>query len=386
MSRRATATGRPVRSAARFGVSLFAASVLTVAPQRAANATPAPPVPSGDQRGPHGTIAARQGDGRRRRPDRHGTATHCCPTTPRFAGTRRICPGGLHARLVGVPARPRSRPVRPALRRVASDRRGGPHLADQARFAPWASVGQRARHFGDHDSGERAAGLRGPPSPLAGGRVAYANDVAPRLPSAVAPAVAGVIGLDNLAVYHPEVEIPPASATAGTTGGAAPAAVASPATPQPCAAARAVAAATGAYTADQLAQAYHFDGLYRSNAFGAGVGVALVELGQAVEGDISIFQGCHGTGTQVSYGALDLPNPLRSTIRHRNRWRPASAGPRFPFLVRRRPRPSGTTRRLSRGRGAGSRASGQCPQARPARVFQLIAFTAGARRIVSQRR
>ncbi|MDQ1417718.1 MAG: hypothetical protein QOF81_3331, partial [Acidimicrobiaceae bacterium] len=124
------------------------------------------------------------------------------------------------------------------------------------------------------------------------------------LPSAVAPAVSGIVGLDDLAEYHSERQGATASTpTAPATGLRSSAA--STGSPQPCAAATAAVAATGGYTADQLAQGYGFGDLYARGIQGAGVTVALVELAPTNFADIVAFQSCYGTAARAGDGSVD---------------------------------------------------------------------------------
>ena len=75
--------------------------------------------------------------------------------------------------------------------------------------------------------------------------------------------------------------------------------------PQPCPTASGVRRRAGVYTADQLASAYNFSGLYRAGDEGAGVTVALVEFEPNLPSDISAYQACYGTNTNVNYIPVD---------------------------------------------------------------------------------
>ncbi len=125
------------------------------------------------------------------------------------------------------------------------------------------------------------------------GRTAFAPDQAPQLDASVAGLVQSVLGLDNLVVPHP-LAVPAARALPRAvphvvTGG-----------PQPCGAASGVG-----YTADQLASAYRFAGLYGAGDQGAGQGVAIVELEPNSPSDIGAYQACYGTSTPVTYTSVD---------------------------------------------------------------------------------
>ena len=142
---------------------------------------------------------------------------------------------------------------------------------------------------------------------LPGGRTGYANTSAPKLPANIAPSVDAIIGLDNLNLPHsfstkPSVHLlkhPKTAQPAVSTGG-----------PQPCSQMvnfrDSIGAPFTAFTADQLASAYQFSGLYGSGDFGRGVAVGIVEFGEPNSTqDISSFQSCYGTHTKVSYDKVD---------------------------------------------------------------------------------
>ncbi|HET7018438.1 MAG TPA: S53 family peptidase, partial [Streptosporangiaceae bacterium] len=142
---------------------------------------------------------------------------------------------------------------------------------------------------------------------LPGGRTGFANTSAPKLPANIAPSVEAVIGLDNLNLPHsfmtkpsPHVaKRPRTTQPAVNTGG-----------PQPCTQMvnfrNSIGAPFTAFTADQLAFAYEFSGLYKSGDFGRGVAVGIVEFGEPNSpNDIKLFQNCYGTHTKVSYDKVD---------------------------------------------------------------------------------
>jgi subtilase family serine protease len=75
--------------------------------------------------------------------------------------------------------------------------------------------------------------------------------------------------------------------------------------PQPCPAASAAAPGQDAFTADQIASAYGFSGLYAAGDTGAGVTVAVYELESNDPSDIAAYQSCYGTHATVSYVPVD---------------------------------------------------------------------------------
>lgn len=135
---------------------------------------------------------------------------------------------------------------------------------------------------------------------LANGRTAYANAQPPTLPSSIAPYVQGVLGLDNVNPDQPaglqRRSGPPAQALrransvpqVATNGG-----------PQPCAAA-AETQANGGLTADEIATAYQFAGLYGTGNFGAGQTIAMFEEQSYNPTDIATYQACYGTSVPIS--------------------------------------------------------------------------------------
>jgi hypothetical protein len=126
-----------------------------------------------------------------------------------------------------------------------------------------------------------------------------------RLP-ATASAVQSIVGLDSGWAPRPLLVRPPQSPLPGralrsslseahvATGG-----------PQPCAAAQSTAQARGAHTADEIASAYGFSGLYGAGELGAGTTVAVYELEAVDPRDIHAYEACYGTHTSISYVPVD---------------------------------------------------------------------------------
>jgi subtilase family serine protease len=150
---------------------------------------------------------------------------------------------------------------------------------------------------------ERAFSLSLARVALAGGQRAVINTSAPALDRRIAAAVQSVVGLTS--IYHPRPLL--VRRAAAVHAAAAPARAPRIATggPQPCAAATAAASGQGAYTADQIASAYGFSGLYRAGDRGAGETIALYELEPNDPSDIAAYQSCYGTHAQVSYVGVD---------------------------------------------------------------------------------
>jgi subtilase family serine protease len=125
---------------------------------------------------------------------------------------------------------------------------------------------------------------------------AIVNTAAPQLDANVAGLVQSVVGLSTLAAPRPRYARlsahSPKTAHATrhvATGG-----------PQPCAAARSAAPGQAAYTADQIASAYGFSGLYATHDEGAGQTIALYELEPHDPNDIASYEACYGTRAPVS--------------------------------------------------------------------------------------
>jgi subtilase family serine protease len=140
---------------------------------------------------------------------------------------------------------------------------------------------------------------------LQGGRDALVNTQAPAVDAGIAPDIQAIVGLSNVAEMQELIlrrsssgsattQIPQTSSAHVATGG-----------PQPCATARDIAPGQGAYTADQIATAYEFSGLYRAGDFGQGVTIAAYELEPDAPSDIAAYQHCYGTHTNVTYVKVD---------------------------------------------------------------------------------
>jgi len=124
----------------------------------------------------------------------------------------------------------------------------------------------------------------------------------PSVPAALAPSLAGVIGLSEQAparshLVHPTgppVTAPPFRARAVVAH--------STAGPQACAAAGSVGTA---WTATQLASTYGLTPLYGAGRVGAGQRVGILELEPFTASDIQAYQDCYGTQVPVSTVPVD---------------------------------------------------------------------------------
>lgn len=142
---------------------------------------------------------------------------------------------------------------------------------------------------------ERAFGVLLRRAQLAGGRRAVIASAPPALDHSIVGEVQAVIGLTSVSSPRPLMA---RSSTARLPRAAADE---SP----PCSAATATAAAEGAYTADQIASAYGFDGLFASGGEGQGQTIAIYELEPFDQSDIAAYQSCYGTGASVTPVAVD---------------------------------------------------------------------------------
>ena len=144
---------------------------------------------------------------------------------------------------------------------------------------------------------------------LPSGRFAYANNVAPTLPANISSYVQGVIGLDNVNPDQPAGLAYPTRSRAGrhtlrlaarrrpeypTNGG-----------PQPgCQGAKDLqsggAAGEHGLTADEVATAYNFSGLYAQGDLGQGQNIAMFEEQPFNPTDIATYQACYGTSASVT--------------------------------------------------------------------------------------
>jgi subtilase family serine protease len=145
---------------------------------------------------------------------------------------------------------------------------------------------------------ERAFSLTLERVSLRGRVTAITNTAAPQLDGSIAGLVQGVVGLSSLARPHPLYVRPHGARSHSTrhvaTGG-----------PQPCSAARNTAPSQSAYTADQIASAYGFSGLYGAGDQGNGQTVAVYELEPYASGDVAAYQSCYGTHASVSNVSVD---------------------------------------------------------------------------------
>jgi subtilase family serine protease len=226
-------------------------------------------------------------------------------------------PAGL-ARLAGAVSDPSSPQYRHYLAKGEFARRFAP--------APGgvAAVRSAMSHWGlspgpDYDGG-LIVGAEGPARQVArvldtslleyrlpGGRVAFANSTAPRVPSSLAAVITGVDGLSNLYLAR-SAAVAPAAPTAHAAVGAQSTQRPDIGNPTGCSAANATASGTNSYTAPTLASTYGLSTAYANNDYGSGETVALLELEPYSLSDITTYEECFTLPSGVSYGTLHNVN------------------------------------------------------------------------------
>ncbi|MHB8263432.1 MAG: protease pro-enzyme activation domain-containing protein [Acidimicrobiales bacterium] len=172
---------------------------------------------------------------------------------------------------------------------------------------------------------------------MASGRLAFADTIAPALPSGISSYVQSIVGLDTLirpkpsqpAPSSPAAQAAPAaqarhrlaayqllasrlaaSSALAAQAGQATLRAAQPtpqagSTPAACSGASSTASAYSAYTASQIASAYGLTSSYSTGYLGAGETIALYELAPFSSSDISAYQSCYGTSATVNPVTVD---------------------------------------------------------------------------------
>lgn len=139
-----------------------------------------------------------------------------------------------------------------------------------------------------------------------GGRVAILASAAPALDRGIAATVQAVVGLTTVSAPKPLLartsRVVRKSSVASRPGVAPRPAGDSP---QACPSASAAAASQGAHTANQIAAAYGFNGLYAAGAEGQGQTIAIYELESYDPNDIRAYQSCYGIGANVTSIPVD---------------------------------------------------------------------------------
>ena len=139
---------------------------------------------------------------------------------------------------------------------------------------------------------------------LPSGRIGFAAGSAPAVPSSIAADVQGVLGLDTL-VQAQRMSLKPARPLARPQSRGHGHTTTASSAVTPCSAASAAGTRYGAYTPDQFAHAYSFNGLYSAGDTGSGTSIALFELEPHLSSDIATYQSCMGTSATVTNTDVD---------------------------------------------------------------------------------
>jgi subtilase family serine protease len=149
---------------------------------------------------------------------------------------------------------------------------------------------------------------------LAGGRTAYANTNAPAVPNSIASMIQSVTGLNSLIVAQrlglgrrPDSgrrDHATAERADEVTGG-----------PQACGNGR---AQPNSYTADELASAYGYSGLYGQGDLGAGETIGLLELEPYARSDVLNYASCYGISPSVTNISVDGFDPTATAMGEAN--------------------------------------------------------------------
>jgi subtilase family serine protease len=140
---------------------------------------------------------------------------------------------------------------------------------------------------------------------LQNGTSAIANQEAPTLDGDVAPDVQAVLGLNTLSPARPLLA---RAHAAGASAHLLPRVVTGGPQPQPSCTSDlgfAKAQSDGGFTADQIASAYGFSGLYQSGDEGAGQTVAVLELESYDPADIAAYESCYGVNAPITNVPVD---------------------------------------------------------------------------------
>lgn len=138
----------------------------------------------------------------------------------------------------------------------------------------------------------------------------YAAQGVPEVPEALVSQITGILGLDTLSGPQYQAARPlhlsrsPRLGRLGT-GGHARLSASSAASPTACSTAQQAAQGDSSYTIDQVGSFYKLGALESAGQDGAGVTVALPELGAISSADIQAFDQCYGITTQPQIVTVD---------------------------------------------------------------------------------
>jgi len=123
----------------------------------------------------------------------------------------------------------------------------------------------------------------------ANGKAFYANDKTPALPTALAPRISAVLGLDNAPKAHSHIAKPTPGAPGRQAVGQNIAGA--------CPGASNVITSRGGYAPNQFGTAFDFDTLYNAGFHGEGQTLALFELSNYSDSDVTAYKTCFGLNT-----------------------------------------------------------------------------------------
>lgn len=152
---------------------------------------------------------------------------------------------------------------------------------------------------------ERAFSLSFERRALSRGKVAVVANAAPAFDSGVAGDVQGVLGLSSVSSPQPQLIRSHVRPALGTRVAARALPRVAPGAASPCPTAQAAAASQHAYTADQIASAYHFTDLYAGGAEGQGQTIAIYELEPYDPSDIAAYESCYGISPSLTNVVVD---------------------------------------------------------------------------------
>lgn len=175
----------------------------------------------------------------------------------------------------------------------------GDFLAGKGLTVDDPGVGALIHATGDAATVSRAFNITLSDYTDASGRTFFANDRTPLLPTAIANATQGVLGLDNADQEQPHVVRPDLDAAAQQ------ARTQEPRYQMGCTSATAIATRYGSYTPNQLATAYNWTQSYANGYRGEGQTVILFEEDDYRDANVAAYQNCFGTSVPVGRVATD---------------------------------------------------------------------------------
>ncbi|MDQ6601627.1 MAG: S53 family peptidase [Chloroflexota bacterium] len=138
------------------------------------------------------------------------------------------------------------------------------------------------------------------------GRIFYANDRTPAIPTTVATLIEGIVGLDNAVVPQPDYVTAQPGQTTRKPGE-------TPDVNNACAGAKAVLQ-NYAYAPNEFGTAYNFDALYAKGFKGQGQTVALYEASDFLDSDVNAYKACFGLSQPVTRVLVNGAVPINGAV------------------------------------------------------------------------